>query len=77
MEWCLGYAALDRLLSAWGQPMIDLFETAVNGMVPIIISPYPNERALGVDALSHDWDNFQLAHVFPPLTTVPKVLDKI
>ena len=76
-EWRLGHEALDKLFSAWGQPTIDLFATKENKVLPIFCSPYPDESAWAVDALSIAWDDFQLAYAFPPQAIVPKVLQKI
>ena len=76
-EWRRGHEALDKLFAVWSQPTIDLFATKENKVLPIFCSPFPDESAWAVDALSAAWDDFQLAYAFPPQAIVPKVLQKI
>ena len=76
-EWRLPQETLLRLFSALGTPLVDMFATAENRVTPIYISPYPDDRAWAVDALSISWDGLGLVYAFPPAPIIPKTLQKI
>jgi hypothetical protein len=75
-EWTLHQEIFRQICSFWGIPQIDLFATRFNNRLPTFISPYPDERAAGVDALSLDWNGL-CAYAYPPTVLIPKVLQKI
>ena len=54
-----------------------MFTTAENKVTPVYVSPYPDERALAVEALSISWDSLGLVYAFPPAPIIPKTLQKI
>ena len=58
-------------------PLMHMFATDENRVTPIYISPYPDDRAWVVDALSISWDGLRLVYAFPPAPIVPKTLQKI
>ena len=76
-EWRLQTEILNKLFYAFGTPLIDMFATAENKVTPIFVSPYPDDRAWAVDALSLSWDDLGLVYAFPPAPIVPKTLQKI
>ena len=75
-EWRLPQETLFRLLSAFGTPLADMFATAENRLTPQF-SPYPDDRAWVVNALSISWDSLGLVCAFPPAPIVPKTFQKI
>ena len=76
-EWRLPTETLNRLFCAFGTPLIDMFATAENKVTPVFVSPYPDDRAWAVDALSLSWDDLGLVYAFPPAPIVPKTIQKI
>jgi hypothetical protein len=76
MEWTLHPEIFRQLESLWGIPQIDLFATRFNTQLQTFISPYPDDRAAGEDALSLDW-NQMCAYAYPPTALIPKILQKI
>ena len=76
-EWRLQTEIFNKLFYAFGTPLIDMFATAENKVTPIFVSPYPDDRAWAVDALSLSWDDLGLVYAFPPAPIVPKTLQKI
>ena len=56
-EWRLPTETLNRLFCAFGTPLIDMYATAENKVTPVFVSPYPDDRAWAVDALSLSWDD--------------------
>ena len=76
-EWRLPTETLNNLFCAFGTPLIDMFATAENKVTPVFVSPYPDDRAWAVDALSLSWDDLGLVYAFPPAPIVPKTLQKI
>ena len=75
--WRLPTKTLNNLFCAFGTPLIDMFATAENKVTPVFVSPYPDDRAWAVDALSLSWDDLGLVYAFPPAPIVPKTLQKI
>ena len=71
-EWRLQTETLNKLFFAFGTPLIDMFATAENKVTPIFVSPYPDDRAWAVDALSLSWGDLGLVYAFPPAPIVPK-----
>ena len=65
-EWRLPTETLNNLFCAFGTPLIDMFATAENRVMPVYVSPYPDDRAWAVDALSLSWDDLGLVYAFPP-----------
>jgi hypothetical protein len=76
-EWMLNKDLFHQITVARWIPQVDLFATRWNTQVPQYVSPFPDERALSVDALALDWDDFGLPYLFPPTPIIPKVLAKI
>ena len=74
MEWRLPVETLRNLFCAFGTPLVDMFATAEN---KVYVSPYPDDRAWAVDALSISWDSLRMIYAFPPAPIVPKTLDRI
>ena len=56
---------------------MDIFATAENWVTPVYVSPYPEDRAWAVNALSISWDGLGLVYAFPPAPIIPKTLQKI
>ena len=76
-KWRLPTETLNRLFCAFGTPLIDMYATAENKVTPVFVSPYPDDRAWAVDALSLSWDDLGLVYAFPPAPIVPKTIQKI
>ncbi len=75
-EWCLHPELAKKVRSLWGHPMLDLFATRDNKRMPLFVSPFEDEQAWRVDALSFPWDGVE-AYAFPPFPLVAKSLEKI
>ena len=76
-EWRLPTETLNNLFCGFGTPLIDMFATAENKVMPVFVSPYPDDWAWAVDALFLSWDDLGLVYAFPPAPIVPKTLQKI
>ena len=76
-EWRLPQETLLRLFSVLGTPCLDMFATATNKVVDNFVSPYQDETAWAVDALSISWENLGLVYAFPPAPIIPRTLEKI
>ena len=46
---------VNLIFRLWGTPVVDIFATVHNTHLPQFVSPVPEPRALGIDALSQDW----------------------
>ena len=75
-EWTLAMPVARAVLDLWGSPTIDLMATSQTARLPVYISPFPDERALAVDAMSFDWNGMD-AYIFPPWPMIALVLLKI
>ena len=76
-EWRIPRETLHNLFSVLGTTLVDMFATAENKVTPVYVSPYPDDRAWAVDALSISWDGLGLVYAFPPAPIVPHTLQKI
>ena len=76
-EWTLNRQILRSVFDLWGFPVIDMFATSANRRLHLYVSPYPDGQALGVDALTLDWNFRYLVYAFPPTPLIPRVLDII
>ncbi len=77
-EWELDQEIFPSLLDQSAlSPTVDLMATRSNAKLPVFVSPFPDPRALSVDALSMDWSHLLCAYVFPPTAVVRDVLEKI
>ena len=55
---------------------VDLFTTRYNNRLPLFVSPFPDELAVGTDGLSYDWSNRDL-YAFTPTLLVPPILKRL
>ena len=77
-EWTMTMESLRPVFAKWGEPQIDMFATFANRRLVKFVSPYPDPRAEGTDAMSMPWDKERgLLYAFPPFKMVPQVLQKI
>ena len=75
-EWSLHPKIVKRIFRFWGTPEVDMFATLSNSHLPRFMSPVPEPRALGVDALSQDWQGRSM-YMFPPFPLLSKVVLKL
>ncbi len=75
-EWSLNRQVFHSLWAFWDKPAIDLFANHLNSQLTTYFSPFPDPRALGVDALKQSWD-LVYAYAFPPFALIQSVLSKI
>ena len=76
-EWAINGQLLHPVFSAWGTPVIDLFAIFANKKLPFFASPFPDQRAKYVDAMSVLWSGMGMVYAFPPFKMLPAVLNKI
>ena len=76
-EWAINGQLLHPVFSAWGTPVIDLFATFANRKLPVFASPFLDQRAKYVDAMSVPWSGMGMVYAFPPFKMLPAVLNKI
>jgi len=62
--------------SPWGGPQTELFANSSNHHLKRYISPCPDERAIGVDALVAPWPD-QVLYAFPPAVILDKVVARL
>lgn len=65
-----------RIFCIWEKPIVDLFAVWFNNQLSSFISPYQDERAWVVDALSLNFMGFS-AYLFPPIPLLTRILAKI
>ena len=76
-EWSLDNESFCFIQSQVPDLQIDLFATAGNNKLPLYIAPNVDPRAVGVDAMSIDWNQWNKIYIFPPVNLMMKVLDKL
>jgi hypothetical protein len=76
-EWRLDPQVFLQITRQTWVPMVDLFATWWNTQLPQFVSPFPDQRALEMDALSLDWETVDLPYLFPPTALIPACLQRI
>ena len=75
-EWTLKKSVIQTIFQMWEIPHVDLFATRLNHHFQTFESPFPDELALTVDALSISWKGV-IGYAYPPIVLIPKILQKI
>ena len=75
-EWSLHPQVALQLWDRWFTPRVDLFATLYNRKLPLYVSPFPDQEAMAVDALSLSWDHLS-TYAFPPFAILPQVVRKL
>ena len=73
-EWSLDPDTFQWLSRLAGPFQVDLFATRDNARLPDFVSPFPDPMALGVDAFSLRWGDWDSIYLFPPIKTLHRVV---
>ena len=73
-EWSLDSETFLWLSRLAGPFQVDLFATRDNARLPSFVSPFPDPLALGVDAFSLPWDDWESIYLFPPVKALHRVV---
>ena len=76
-EWRLPLGTSNSLFSAFRAVLMNMFATAENKVTPIYVSPYADDIAWAVKAISISWDDLGLIYAFHPAPIVPQTLERI
>lgn len=76
-EWALDRKTFLWLSSEMGPFQLDLFATRFNAQVSSFVSPFPDEMAAGVNALSLHWDEWDCLYLFPPTPLLQEVVARL
>lgn len=75
-EWTLHAEVFQQILQRYPELQIDLFATRHTARLPVFVSPFPDNQALGVDGLMLTWTGKDL-YAFPPTPLIPAFLRKL
>ena len=75
-EWSLHPQIFKDITKIWGTPQIDLFATHMNKKLPLYVSPFQDQMAWKVDAMTISWENLHF-YAYPPTKLLPQVIQKI
>ena len=73
-EWSLDEESFRLMCHREFVPQVDLFATRENRKLDAYVSPVPDRWAIGVDAFSIDWNQWESIYLFPPTSQLLKVL---
>ena len=73
-EWEIAKATFQRIVNWHGPLEVDLMATPVNTKLSAFICPFPHPQAIGVDALTTDWNRFKEIYLFPPSNLLIKII---
>ena len=73
-EWSLDRRTFNWLSERNGLPQVDLFANRLNRQVKSFISPFPDNLAIGTNALSVDWNQWDNIYLFPPVNLLVRVM---
>lgn len=75
--WSLSTTAFELIRQRLGSPVVDLFASADNHLLPTFCTFHPCPQALATDAFTLDWSLFPLSIAVPPFHVVQRVLQHI
>jgi hypothetical protein len=75
-EWSIHPSILPLIWTRFYVPDLDLFATRFNTVLDKFVSPFPDEKALAIDAMSLDWTGLN-AFAFPSTAMLRAVLLKL
>ena len=76
-DWHLNRSITQKLFMQLGTPQVDLMATSNSNQVNQFFSALVDDGAMDIDAFTRDWDQFNLAYVFPPPPMVELILNRI
>jgi hypothetical protein len=77
-DWRLDTPLLRSILGRWRCKIaIDLFASRWNTQAKRFFSWEHDDRAIGVDSLSHAWDEIGTLYAYPPQALLPRILHKV
>ena len=77
-EWMLNHSVFNRILERLQlSPDIDLFASRLNYQIERYVSYQPDPKAVAVDALLVNWEDYDVFYAFPPFSLITQVLQKI
>jgi hypothetical protein len=76
LEWQLKPSVVKEIFNRWDRPLIDLFASSQNCQLPTYCTKQWDPQAYQVDALAMSWEEIY-GYAYPPLSLVPKILQKI
>ena len=76
-EWSLDSATFQWLQDRCGPFCCDLFASRFNRQLQAFVSPFPDPLALGCNALSLPWDQWDSIYLFPPIPLLHEVVARL
>ena len=76
-EWSLQYKDFQKILKRHPLLQVDLFATRLNNQLPNYVSPCPDQNAVGVNAMSIDWNRWDHLYLYPPTPMISKALPRL
>ena len=76
-KWTLSKETFAQALQHLPPMQVDLFATHENHQLPLFVTPYHHQGAVGTDALELDWNRWTTIYLFPPVSLLLKVLLKL
>ena len=75
-EWSLHPSVFQQILRVSSPPLVDLFASSLNHLLPRYCARADDSSAWALDAFSIPWSDF-LGFAFPPFALLPRVLEKV
>jgi len=75
-EWCLNREVVNQIFLNLGRPLIDLFASDLNHVLPTFCSWKQSIKAYQMDAFTLDWTGME-CYAFPPICLIQRVLQQV
>ncbi len=75
-QWILNPEIFKQIQSRFPTIKVDLFANCLNHQLPIYVSPFSDDQAWGLDALSFQWETL-MAYAYLPTSLISQILTKI
>ena len=73
-EWSLDDLTFQWICRLVDHLQVDLFATRRNNQLQNFVSPFPDPLAVGVDAFSMNWNDWESIYLFPPVKVLHRVV---
>ena len=74
-EWSLHPEIVRHICRVWGTLEVDMYATVSNSLLPRLMSPILDPRAIAVGALSQVWQGWSM-YMFPPFSLLNRVFSR-
>jgi hypothetical protein len=75
-EWSLDKRVAEVLFKTWETPLVDMFASEKNHLLPVFYSVLPSPKTSAINAMTQDWSMLR-GYAYPPINMIDRVLGRL